>query len=310
VQQRPHPSDHDGTALTPTRLALPADSRIPATLAVRAAREDEPQPWQEPYVSRFLQLADDRDRVAWFHFCTGHHVEFLYWEATFLACETVISAAASGDRVAVEQWLARAATLIRGSGAMLHYCAAFDPGRYDPCLRPSMAAERDDFSGDMSRDFLAMMGARARMTAALQERGTQYTNALEAFEDSDGDWRRHHTEVVMSLHPGSSLLRDKLARLRREREAFDPSHYIATVVHSDQALDDYDDYFGVLRTGDMKAGDYWTQAVEKLAAVHRSFAMNAETRTALMRGDAVLLAILSETLSESPPEAARDVAPT
>ena len=160
-------------ALTPTRLALPADSRIPATLAVRVAREDEQQPWQEPYVSRFVQLSDDRDRVAWFHFCTGHHVEFLYWEATLLACEEVISAAESGDKVAVEHWLARAATLIRGSGAMLHYCAEFDPGRYDPCLRPSMAAERDDFSGDMSRDFLAMMTARARMTAALGERGEQ-----------------------------------------------------------------------------------------------------------------------------------------
>ena len=129
------------------------------------------------------------------------------------------------------------------------------------------------------------------------------------FEDSDGYWRRHHTDVVLSLHPGSSLLRDKLARLRRERETFDPSHYIAAVVHSEQALADYDDYFGVLRNEDMKAGDYWTQAVEKLAAVHRGFAMDAETRTALMRGDAVLLAVISETLAEPRPEAADDGAP-
>ena len=121
--------------------------------------------------------------------------------------------------------------------------------------------------------------------------------------------REHHTEVVTSLHPGSSLLRDKLARPRRERDAFDPSHYIATVVHSEQALADYDDYFGVLRDKDMKAGDYWTQAVEKLAAVHRGFVMDAQTRTALMRGDAVLLAVISETLAEPPPDAAHDGAP-
>ncbi len=121
-------------------LALPTDSRIPATLAVRDAREDEQQPWQEPYVSRFVTLSDDRDRVAWFHFCTGHHVEFLYWEATLLACERLISAAENGDKVAATQWLARAAKLIRGSGAMLHYCAAFDPARYDPCLRPQAAS--------------------------------------------------------------------------------------------------------------------------------------------------------------------------
>ena len=62
------------------------------------------------------------------------------------------------------------ATLIGGSGAMLQYCAAFDPGRYDPCLRPSMAAERDDFSGDMSRDFLAMMAARSRQRDATGAR--------------------------------------------------------------------------------------------------------------------------------------------
>ena len=153
MQQRRNPSDSGGTALSPTGLVLPADSRLPATLALRAAREDEQQPWQQPYVSRFVQIADERDRVAWFHFCTGHHVEFLYWEATTLACEHVISAAQRGDNLAVAHWVARAATLIRGSGAMLHYCAAFDPARYDPCLRPSMAAERDDFSGDSPGTF-------------------------------------------------------------------------------------------------------------------------------------------------------------
>jgi hypothetical protein len=306
VHQGSNPSGQAGADLAPTRIKLPSDSRIPATLAIREAREDERQPWHDPYASRFLELADGRDRTAWFHFCTGHHVEFLYWEATILACEAVISSAGAGDMAAVEHWLARVATLIRGSGAMLHYCAAFDPARYDPCLRPSMAAERDDFSGDMSRDFLAMMEARGRMATALREAGgadaggadADGADALTELRDAEQFWQRHHTDVVLSLHPGSSLLRDKLARLRRERETFDPSHYIATVVHSEQALADYDDYFGVLRSDDMKIGDYWTQAVEKLATVHRSFAMDAETRTALMRGDGVLLAIVSETLAE------------
>ena len=99
----------------------------------------------------FRHLADDRDPVAWFHFCTGHHIEFLYWEATPLACERLISAAENGDKVAVARSLARAATLIRGSGAMLHYCAAFDPARYDPCLRPSMAASSERTSAATCR---------------------------------------------------------------------------------------------------------------------------------------------------------------
>ncbi len=181
---------------------------------------------------------------------------------------------------------------------MLHYCAAFDPRRYDPCLRPSMAAERDDFSGDMSRDFLAMMAARARMAAALEHHRAGELDAVGALAQADDYWHRHHAEVVMSLHPGNSLLRDKLSRLRHERESFDPQHYIATVVHSEQALADYDDYFGVARTDTMKIGDYWTQAITKLATVHRSFAMDADTRTALMRGDGVLLAIISEALED------------
>ena len=319
MHEGPNPSGQTGADLAPTRLTLPSDSRIPATLAIRAAREAERQPWQEPYVSRFLELADERDRTAWFHFCTGHHVEFLYWEATTLACDAVISSAEAGDTAAVSHWLARVAALIRGSGAMLHYCAAFDPARYDPCVRPSMAAERDDFSGDMSRDFLAMMEARGRMATALREAGGAEgaganvgaasggadagadAGALTELRDAERFWQTHHTDVVMSLHPGSSLLRDKLARLRRECEMFDPTPYIKTVVHGEQALADYDDYFGVTRRDDMKIGDYWTQTVEKLATVHRSFAMDAETRTALMRGDGVLLAIISETLEEPQP---------
>jgi hypothetical protein len=147
----------------------------------------------------------------------------------------------------------------------------------------------------MSRDFLVMMRARARLNDAL----TQHDGALAALADADGYWRQRHTEVVLALHSGSSLLRDKLTVLRREREAFEPSHYIATVVHSEQAMADYDDYFGVVRNPEMAVGDYWTQAVEKLAAVHRGFALDADTRTALMRGDAVLLAIISEALVDS-----------
>jgi hypothetical protein len=176
-----------------TGLVLPADSRVPATLAVRAAREAEQQPWQESYVSRFVQIDDERDQVAWFHFCTGHHVQFLYWEATLLASERAVTAVQDGDRRAVKHWLARVGTLIRGSGALLHYCTAFDPGRYDPCLRSSMAAERDDFSGDMSRDFLAMMRARARMSVVLDECREQHPDALAVLAQSDAYWRQRHT---------------------------------------------------------------------------------------------------------------------
>lgn len=286
-----------GADAVPTGMMLPVDTHIPVTLAVREARDDERPPWEIPYASRFVELSEDGDRVAWFHFCTGHHVEFLYWEATALACDRVVSAIADGDAGEAARWLLRTAALVRGSAAILHYCAAFDSRRYDPCLRPSMAAERDDFSGDMSRDFLAMMRGRDRMAQALRQHRHEPVDALAALRAADDFWQRHHAKVVMSLHPGSSLLRDKLVALRQERATFDASHYIAAVVHSEEALADYDDYFGVVRADAMKIGDYWTQALAKLATVHRSFAMDAHTRAALMHGDGVLLAIVSEMLA-------------
>ena len=111
----------------PTGLTLPADARLPKSLAVREARVDEDQDWQRQFANQHLDLRDDRDVVAWFHFCTGHHVEFLYWEATAGACEHAIETIEAGDAGLAAAWIRRIATLVAGSGALLHYCAAFDP---------------------------------------------------------------------------------------------------------------------------------------------------------------------------------------
>lgn len=71
---------------------------------------------------------------------------------------------------------------------MLHYCAAFDRVVYDPCLRPTMAGERDDFSGDMSRDFLAMMSAKELLRSALAERRGDHAAAASPLDAADGYW--------------------------------------------------------------------------------------------------------------------------
>ena len=189
---------------------------------------------------------------------------FLYWEATALACDRVVCAHREGDTATVEL----------GSLALPHWsgearrCCTTARRSTPPVMTPACALrwlQSAIFSGDMSRDFLAMMDARARMAAAIEQAGDGYSDALAAPSQADDYWHHHHAEVVMSLHPGSSLLREKLARLRRERESFDPAHYIATVVHSEEALAACDDYFGVARIQDMRIGDYWTQAIEKLA---------------------------------------------
>lgn len=278
----------------PTHLLLPADSRVPTARQQGPSSADERHPWQEPYTSRLLDPHSAGDRAAWFHFCHGHHVEFLYWSVTALACERATAGLEAGDEGEIARWLDRAGALTRGSGAMLYFCGALDAATYDRCLRPSMEAERDDFSGDMSREFLVMMAAKAAMVDALKSAERQ--DLFDRFHRSERVWYAHHGEVVKALHPGKSLLRETVERLEREVESFDYGAYLEDVVRGEHALADYDDYFGIQRTDSMTLDEFWTQALEKLATVHSSFAMGAAQREELMRGDAVVLAVLSERL--------------
>ncbi|MDX6581884.1 MAG: L-tyrosine peroxygenase [Solirubrobacterales bacterium] len=278
--------------MQPTAILLPLDGRIPSVRRREVASTgQESQPWQRPYTSPLLNAAGDDDRAAWFHFCHGHHVEFLYWQVLAHACGRVTAALGAGKEAEADPWLARAEALIRGSGALLYFCGALDAEVYDRCLRPSMEAERDDFSGDMSREFLAMMDAKADMVEALK---SGHDELSDRFHAAERVWYAHHGEVVHSLHPGKSLLREKVERLEHEVESFDYRAYVDNVVRSDQALSDYDDYFGVQRSDSITLDDYWTQALEKLATVHSGFAMGASQRDELMRGDAALLAVISE----------------
>jgi hypothetical protein len=281
----------------PTAIVLPAtDGTIPTARAETTSDPAETKAWQRPYVSPLLNLESDEDRAAWFHFCHGHHVEFIYWGVTVHACRQLIATLEGGDRESAVRWLDRLGALIRGSGAMLFFCGALDAETYDRCLRPAMEAERDDFSGDMSRDFLAMMDAKAAVVEALEANGDQ--TLTDKFHKDERAWYAHHGKVVVALHRGKSLLREKVERLEAEADSFDYSAYVATVVRSEQALDDYDDYFGVERSDSITLDDYWTQALEKLATVHTGFVMDPKPRAELMRGDAVVMAILSDLLAE------------
>jgi hypothetical protein len=276
----------------PTAIVLPRDGRIPSAREQDVASTGtESPPWSQPYTSRLFHPDGDEDRAAWFHFCHGHHVEFIYWGVLAHACELVTAALAAGDGAVADRWLARAEALIRGSGAMLYFCGALGADVYDRCLRPSMEAERDDFSGDMSREFLSMMVAKAAMVAALKD---GHPELADRFHKAERVWYQHHGEVVHALHPGKSLLREKVERLEQEVESFDYKAYLEDVVRSEQALADYDDYFGVQRSGSLTLDEYWTQALEKLATVHSSFAMGPTQRDELMRGDAAVLAVVSE----------------
>lgn len=297
----------------PTRLLLPADSRLPvgvggvtggpprgdvAASPRRGVAGDEV--WRDPYVSPLVALHDDRDRDAWFHFCVGHHLEFLYWEVTAHACEQAVGALERGDHAAASGWLHRVVDLVRGSAAMLWFCGAFDAEVYDPLLRTSMAAQRDDFSGDMSADFLALMTAKRALAARLPQ--ADLPDERAAFVDAERYWYQQHGAVVLALHPGDSLLKEKVDALAHTSPDFDYARYVDSVVHSDQARHDYDDYFGVVRVAGMDAAAYWTQAVAKIDVVHHHFALPDDVRATLLRADAVLLEVVSQRLLPDGPE--------
>lgn len=295
------PSTDPAVAPWPTRLVLPDDSCIPS-IATPADHpggrgiDDDPA-WLQPYVSALVHVTDERERRAWFHFCHGHHLEFLYWQATLTACDRAAAAATTGDDAALAAWMARVDALVRGSGAMLSFCGAFDPEVYDPLLRTSMAAQRDDFSGDMSADFLRMMHAKNRLKQALAGGGARCAEPLAAFGAAEQYWYHHHSEVVLTLHPGDSLLKIKIDDLKARSADFDYQRYIDTVVRGEQATRDYDEYFGVTRSGTITLERYWTQALAKIDVVHHHFALEPRVRALLLRADAVLLTMVSEQLA-------------
>jgi hypothetical protein len=285
------------TTPLPTRLVMPVDARVPLRrLDGRATAGDAP--WQTPYQSRFVTLEGERERDAWLHFCLGHHLEFMLWQATSLAGERVIAAIHANEPAEAARWMGRVTRLIRGSGALLHYCAAFDPSAYDPCLRASMEAERDDFSGDMSTEFLTMMTVKADLLELLRDAG-RHGHELQAFRAAERTWAVHHGEVIHALHPGKSLLREKTERLAREADEFDYRAYVDRVVRGAAARADYDDYFGVSRVEDLTLDAYWTQAVAKIALAHANLSLRGVHRTEIMQGDAALLETLSALVDGS-----------
>ena len=147
-----------------------------------------------------------------------------------------------------------------------------------------------------------MVSVRGRLAELLDAQGAEYDDMLDGvLRQADRFWMRHHGQVIRELHPGSSLLRDKLQSTPERKRRVRPGALHLLSRAQRLSNDDYDSYFGVRRVSDMMIGDYWTQAVAKLAAVHRAFAMDAETRTALMRGDGTMLAIISDNLAHEEP---------
>ncbi len=152
----------------------------------------------------------------------------------------------------------------------------------------------------MSIDFLRMMEAKHQLVAALTDTGLGHGPTRHALSEAERFWYHQHGDVVIALHPGDSLLKEKIDLLKERSPDFDYRAYISSVVRSEQATQDYDDYFGVQRSSEVSLADYWTQAVAKVDVVHHHFELSDQDRALLLRSDATLLTIISEQLTDAP----------
>jgi hypothetical protein len=284
-------------------IELQADCRVPVHAPGTQVQTVSPSPrWRQGFESALLQPKTDEERSAWFLWCQGHHHVFLYWQVMTLLCEQATAALDQGDFHQAVLLVGRVATLTRGNAAAMIHCGSVEPGVYNRFLRPSMARARPDFSAASSADLLVMVTAKARLLEVLhraEKAGTSPLAQAEAdLHRAERYWSQRHAEIIARLHPGHSLLQEKIESLAFSGTRIDYQIYIDRIIHAQSARDDYDHYFGVARSPRLTLEAYWTMALSKLERIHRQLALPAPALRWLMQGDSLLLAVISEQLSQ------------
>jgi hypothetical protein len=258
--------------------------------------------WRQPFASALVQPKTEEEHLAWYCWCQGHHHVFLYWQVTTLVCEQATAALDQGDLEQAVRLTGRVATLTRGNAAAMIHCGSVERGVYDCFLRPSMMKARGDFSAASSADLLVMVSAKARLLEALHRAEKKGAPALAQAEadlhQAERFWHQRHAEIIARLHPGHSLLQEKIESLAASGTRIDYQAYIERIIHAQRARDDYDRYFGVVRRPAMTLEDYWTMALNKLEHLHHRLDLPPTILRWLMQGDSLLLAVISEQLSQ------------
>ncbi len=287
------------------KIVLPADCRIPTVRDTESKTTQTQQKWLELFDTKYINPKTDEEHHAWFHWCNGHHHTFLYWQIESYACEQVTNYLGERNVEQAVFWLKRAAKLVRGTTAVMINCGEFNPHIYDGFIRPAMKALREDFSADSSVDFLTQFKTKLKMLNAIkdftpneQKDGMLLKKAEDDFHDAEKYWMHKHIEITHKLHPGDSLLQEKLKHMADQGVHVHYNTYLINVVESREAEADYDHFFGVERTTDMTFESYWSQALNKLYLAHQDLHTTQEITHGIMQGDSLLMTIISEQLSE------------
>jgi len=298
-----------------SNVELPISARFPETRRTRNghAAEREVLVWRQRFESGFLVPHSQDEKLSSYRWLVGHDHLFLYWLTLSLAFEQVTAAIQNGNVQSATLWIDRASRLMLGSiGAMIN-SGDFSTETYRDFIRPSMLLAREDFSAASSKEHMMMMLSLQEMRDAMKRAGfgseavvpgaCTLGDAYQGFRQAAQTWYHEHDAIALRLEPSDrSLLAEKLRKMKEEGQSINWRDYINNVVRSPGAQQDYDRYFGVIRTQVLALEDLEAMLLHTLDRVrlHLSCALTPQQMAWLVEGDLMLLTITAERLVQAP----------
>jgi hypothetical protein len=287
-------------------LTLPSDACFPRP---GTRPSGHPNVTRRAFEPEFAKPQTPEQRLAWFLWQAGHHHLFLYWlvEAdVFRRVTRSLEADAPGEAA---HFLELATVLRWGETAAMLNCGGFPAEAYREFIRPSMEAVRPDFSARSSLEYLRLELALGEMHARLNTLAAippQLAVARRGFHEACRAWRDYHVQVAERLQPGSSLAVREYDRQKERGLALTFPQFVQRVIQSQEALADYDRYFGVVRAADVTPQELAETTRHVLAQVARVLALTPEPAQWLARGDRALTAFIEAAVHASDPSLVAD----
>jgi hypothetical protein len=164
-----------------------------------------------------------------------------------------------------------------------------------------MMSIRDDFSALSSPDFLAMQSRKQKLLNFIDDSALQFSpqisDALQFYRDAERFWQNQHRLIAERLHPGDSLLQEKIKTLVKQGDQISMKDYVKNFVESTTAQQQNDAYFGITRIKDLSLEDYWKQAVSKIDLNQMHNELSPEFHKMMVAGNAELLTIIATGLT-------------
>jgi hypothetical protein len=136
---------------------------------------------------------------------------------------------------------------------------------YESYVRPAMMVVRPSFSGVSSRESIIF----AKLIKELEEPANtcdgQLCESISACRNSDATWWRMHREAMLTLVgvPVSLAQSEYQRQVGSGEHSHNYNEFLRSTLQSEQAMDDYDHFFGCLR-GNVGYSHYWNSLSRSL----------------------------------------------